>query len=412
MHTEITTMDSAFKAAAQERYAEMRARGPIHRAAILGGLECWMVVDYTLAKEALTHPALLKDPTPAEAALEKAGITLRQPGSGLGVNMLNADPPDHGRLRRLVGAAFTRSRIEALRPQVTQIAESLADAMADHASIDLVSSFTGPLPIQVISELLGVPDENREAFRAWTPLALGAPSPEQRQAFVNLNQLLIEVIEHKRGAAADDLLSALIGVSSHEDGTLSEAELQGTAAVLIVAGHDTTVNLLGNSMVALLRHPDQAQRLRDQPELLSGAVEEFLRYDPSVEYTPMRYAAEDLTLGGVRIPRGAVVVVSLTSASRSVPGMTENESGLLNIERENSRHLAFGYGMHYCLGAPLARLEVEIGIGTLLRRFPDLRPAQSLTDIAWLPAGLMRGPVSLSVDLASTRPPAEAGIFA
>ncbi|MFJ9007938.1 cytochrome P450 [Streptomyces canus] len=390
-------VNAAFKADAHDRYAELRARGPIHRVRILKGIDAWMVVDHDLAKVALTHEALLKDATPASDALDAAGFTAHRPESGLGVNMLNADPPDHTRLRRLVAAAFTKRRVEALRPRITEIAESLADAIAPLGTADLVQSFTGPLPIQVISELLGVPEDGRASFRTWTSLALGATSEKQREGFVNLNRYLTELVAEKQRSPGDDLLSALTAVHDQRDGRLSKAELVGTANLLVVAGHDTSVNFLGNAMIALFRHPEQARRLRAQPGLLPGAVEELLRFDPPVEYTPMRYAAEDLTLGGARIPRGGVVLVALTSTGRADPAMPETERDVLDVGRPAARHLSFGHGIHHCLGAPLARLEAEVGLGTLLRRFPDLRPTVPLADISWIPAGLMRGPLSLPV---------------
>jgi len=391
------TVDSAFKSAAQARYAELRARGPIHRARILNGIPCWIVVDYQLAKVALTHPALLRDQAPALDTLTAAGFTNLKPGVGLGPNMLMADPPDHTRLRRLVAAAFTRPRMESLRPRVREIAEELADNIEAAGKTDLVRSYTGLLPVRVISELLGVQEAEQGQFREWTVAALGLPSPEQRQGFINLNRYLTELVAQKRRAPADDLLSALVAVRDEQDGRLSEEELVGTANLLVIAGHDTTVNLLGNALVALFEHPDQAQRLREQPELLRGAVEEFLRFDTSVEYTPMRFAAKDVDFGGAQISQGDIVVVSLTSANRSDPALAETERGTLDVSRPAAGHLAFGHGIHHCLGAPLARIETEIGIGTLLRRFPDLRPATSTADLTWVPAGIMRGPLSLPV---------------
>ncbi|MFE3262774.1 cytochrome P450 [Streptomyces sp. NPDC059215] len=396
-HDDFTVMDAAFKADAHARYAELRARGPVHKAQILRGLDTWVVVDHDLAKIALTHPALLKDATPAADALEAVGFTAHRPESGLGANMLNADPPDHTRLRGLVAAAFTRPRIEALRPRVAEIAEGLADAMAPLGAADLVRSFTGPLPVQVISELLGVPEEGRASFRAWTSQALGSKAEKQREAFVSLNGYLAELVAEKQRSPGDDLLSALTAVHDQRDGRLSMAELVGTANLLVVAGHDTTVNLLGNAMVALLHRPEQARRLRERPELLPGAVEELLRFDPPVEFTPMRYAAEDITLGGARIPRGGTVVVALTSVGRADPAVAAAERDVLDVGRPDVRHLSFGHGIHHCLGAPLARLEAEVGIGTLLRRFPDLATAVRPDDVPWIPVGLMRGPVSLPV---------------
>ena len=188
-----------------------------------------------------------------------------------------------------------------------------------------------------------------------------------------------------------------MAVRDSGDGRLSEEELVGTASLLVMAGHDTTVNLLGNAMVALFDHPGQARLLRERPELVRGAVEEFLRFDPSVEYTPMRFAARDIELGGARIAQGDIVVVSLTSANRSDPALAAAERDILDVSRPAARHLAFGYGIHRCLGAPLAQLEAEIGIGTLLRRFPDLRLLVPTAELSWIPTGMMRGPLSLPV---------------
>ena len=399
---EIPRFNAEFKADAQERYARMRARGPIHPIRLVRGIDSWVVVDYELARTALTHPALRQNSAPAQDALEEAGSTLHHPETSLGVNMLTTDPPDHTRLRRLVASAFTRRRMERLRPRVAEIAESLVDAFAGPGvtgpgEVDLVEVFTGPLPITVISELLGIPEASRPAFRAWTTQSMSSIGDRQREGFRHLNAFLAELIADKRRSPGDDLLSALIGMHDQEDGRLSEAELLGTANLLVVAGHDTTVNLMGNALIALFEHPDQLRRLREAPDLMPTAVEEFLRYDPSVEQTTMRYAVEDLELGGTAIPRGGIVVVSLTSAARSDPALSEAERNTLDVERANARHLSFGHGIHYCLGAPLARIEAEIGLNTLLRRLPGLRPAVGRDELDWVPSGIMRGPIALPV---------------
>ncbi len=399
MNTEILiepAIDAAFKAAAQSRYAALRALGLIHRARILNGVPCWIVVDHELAKQALIHPALVKDETPARDTLAAAGLASE---AGMEPNMLVVDPPDHTRLRRLVAAAFTRGRVEALRPRVTETAEELADAIAAAGETDLVRSYTSLLPVTVICELLGVREREQGQFREWTSKVLGPPGPDRRQGFRNLNQYLTELMAEKRRAPAGDLLSALVAVRDSRDRRLSEEELVGTASLLVIAGHDTTVNLLGNAIVALFDHPEQARLLRQRPELIKGAVEEFLRFDTSVEYTPMRFAARDIELGGAQIARGDIVVVSLTSANRSDPALAAAERDTLDVTRPAARHLAFGYGIHRCLGAPLAQLEAEIGIGTLLRRFPGLRPLLPTAELSWVPTGMMRGPLSLPVSV-------------
>lgn len=392
---DLVTITAEFKADAPARYAELRELGPVHRSRFSNGIEGWLVVGHDAAQEALVHPALIKDATPSLEVLEAAGYTNHRTGVGLGGNMLVADPPDHTRLRKLVAGAFSPGRTRRLGPRVQEIADSLVDAIAGKGSADLVEEFTAPLPVAVISELLGVPEEDRADFRVWSSRMLGAPSPLQREAGVNLNRYLGELVEAKRRSPDDALLSALVAVSDEDDGRLSEVELVGTAALLVVAGHETTVNLLGNALVALLRAPEQAELLRERPSLVHGAVEEFLRFDSSVEHATPRYVNEELVIAGTAMRRGDVVMVALSSASRDVP--VEGDPGVLDVAREGVRHLSFGYGIHYCLGAPLARLEAVVALETLLRRIPDLRPAGSLDELEWVPSGIMRGPLALPV---------------
>ncbi|WP_200823529.1 cytochrome P450 family protein [Actinacidiphila yanglinensis] len=386
-----------FKADAHARYARLRADGPVHRAQFFPGIEGWLVVGYDAAREALTHPALLKDPGPAARTLEAAGFVGHKPKVGLGGQMLEADPPQHTRLRRLVSSAFSPRRTAGLAPRVAQIAHGLIDAMPPAGELDLVEAFTAPLPIRVIAELLGIPRAHEGDFRRWSSLALQVAHPEYASSVASLHGLLADVIRSKRQAPADDLLSALVAVRDEEDGQLSEEELAGTAALLVIAGHETTVNLLGNAVLALLRHPDQLRLLRGSPELMPGAVEEFLRYDTSVERTTHRYAAEDLELAGVRIPRGAVVSVALASAGRDagVPG--DADPAGLDVTRPSARHLSFGHGIHHCLGAPLARLEATTALNILLDRVPAMELAVPAESLSWVPAGMMRGVLALPV---------------
>ncbi|MGW3621844.1 cytochrome P450 family protein [Micromonospora arida] len=406
--TPVLTFTPEFKTHSPRRLAELRALGPVHRAQLANGLQVWMVLSEQEARRALTHSALRKDASPAEEALAAVGFTTNRPGVGLGGNMLESDPPAHTRLRRLVAGAFSPERTRQLAPRIQQIADELLDAMGDE--VDLVEAYNAPLPIAVISELLGVPEHDRHHFREWTAAALSPPSDAQRAGALSLNRYMSDQIqlrltepspdlERRRAERGDDLLSALVEARLRGDEALSDEELLGTAVLLVVAGHETTVNLLGTIMVSLLRRPDQADLLRARPELMPGAVEEFLRFDPSVEQTTMRYAAEDLDLGGTRIRRGDVVVVMLGSASRDIVQRDGGDSDVLDVAREGARHLAFGYGIHHCLGAPLARLEARIAIASLLRRFPELRPAVPLDEVPWIPAGIMRGPRSLPVRL-------------
>jgi cytochrome P450 len=394
---DLVVITPEFKADSPRRYAQLRARGPIHRARLSSGLEAWLVVGHEQARLALTHPDLRKDATPAREALARANFTANQPGVGIGGQMLEADPPEHSRLRRLVAGAFSPHRTQELGPRIQEIADGLVDAIAPLGETDLVETFTAPLPVAVISELLGVPEAQRADFRSWTTAALGTPSQAQRAASHDLNGMLAALIATKRVEPQDDLLSALVAVRDEDDGRLSETELVGTAVLLVIAGHETTVNLLGNALFALFDAPEQAEKLRADPALIGPAVEEFLRFDSSVELTTPRFAAADLELGGQRISKGEILVVALPSASHDLPLPDGGRDDLLDVTRTGVRHLAFGHGIHHCLGAPLARLEASIALGTLLRRLPGLRPAKPLTEIAWTPGGMMRGPLSLPV---------------
>jgi cytochrome P450 len=403
----VVVLDPAFKADSQARFARLRELGPVHRTLGSSGVEFWMVVSYDVAREALTHPALLKDPTPSQQALEAAGYTDNQAGVGIGGHMLESDPPAHTRLRRIVTSAFTPRRTQELAPRVQQIADELIDAMAPLGRADLVDAYAGRLPLIVIAELLGIPEPLRAPFRAATTVALDYANPDQPQGMADLHRLLADLIAEKREHPGEDLLSALISTHDEDGDRLSDAELVGTALLLVVAGHETTVHLLGNAVIALLRDPDQARLLRENPGLLPGAVEEFLRYDPPVEVSTLRYAAEDLELGGQKIARGEVVAVALGSASRDAP--LDSDPAALDIVRASARHIAFGHGIHHCLGAPLARLEAATALGTLLTRIPDLEADEPLDQIRWIPGGMMHGPVGLRIRFAPQEPTGNSG---
>ncbi|MFD7134885.1 cytochrome P450 [Streptomyces sp. NPDC059894] len=390
-------IDAAFKADAPSRYAELRGLGPIHPAEFHLGLKGWVVVGYDLAREALTHPALLKDATPAAEALADAGYDLHKPSTGLGAQMMEADPPEHTRLRRLASAAFTPRRTGELAPRIEQIAHDLIDALPPTGETDLVEAFNAPLPATVIAELLGIPREAQVDFRRWSAKALQVASPGHRAALSGLHGMLAGLIADKRRTPREDLLSALVAVRDEEDGRLSEEELVGTALMLVVAGHESTVNLLGNALLSLLRHPAQLGLLRERPELTEGAVEEFLRHDTSVERSTNRYAAEDVELGGVRIPRGGMVVVALGAAGRDAPQAEAGDPVALDVTRPGARHLAFGHGIHYCLGAPLARLEATIALRVLLARVSELELAVPVDSLEWIGSGIIRGVLSLPV---------------
>ncbi|MGP3922749.1 cytochrome P450 family protein [Streptomyces sp. 8N616] len=386
-----------FKAEAHTRYAELRAAGPIHRVRRADGFQGWLVVGYELGREALAHPLLGKDPAPFAERLKSVGQHILLAGTGLGGNMLMSDPPEHTRLRRLVAGAFTPARAEDFAPRIRAIADELLDGIAPLGKSDLVETYTGPLPMAVIAELLGIPAEFKDDVRNWTRTAIGNPSDAQRTSLLSLNTFLRELLEEKRRNPGRDLLSELIHVHDQGEDRLSDTELLGTAVILMAAGHETTVNLLGNAAVALLEHPKQAGLLREHPELLPGAVEEFLRYDPPLENTPTRFATEEVVLGGEVIPRGGVVTIALTSASRDAPMGAGERPEELDVTRSQVKHLAFGHGIHHCLGAPLARMEGAVALGALLERLPDLTWDAPEEPLPWIREGITRGPLSLKV---------------
>ncbi len=302
--------------------------------------------------------------------------------------MLVVDPPDHTRLRRLVSAAFSVRRIEGLRPRVEKIVADLLDDIAAHAPddvVDLVASYAFPLPFTVICELLGVPDAERGPLgRALTqllePTATSEEHERARQASETAVGLLSALVEGKQDAPDDALVSALIGVRDGDE-RLDQDELMSTIFQLIVAGHDTTASLIGNSVVALLLHPEQLERLRSDGSRISTAVEELLRYDAPVPHATFRYALEPIDIGGVTIPAGAQVIINLASANRDAEQCAYAET--LDIDRDDIRHLAFGHGIHFCLGAPLARMEAQVALNALIHRFPELQLAVPSEELHW-----------------------------
>lgn len=371
-------------------YAELRAEGPVHRIDFPEGAEAFLVVDYEHGSAALNDPRLSKDTAHSSVPVDPAPF--------FGGTMLGMDPPGHTRLRRLVAKAFTPRRVEGLRSRVQQITGELLDGL--EGTVDLLEAFAVPLPIQVICELLGVPPEDRGEFRAWTAVmtapAHGAEALARRREVAGLfTGHLAGVVAERRARPQDDLISGMVEARDG-DAALSDHELLNTIALLLIAGHDTTVNLIGNGVLALLRAPDQLELLRSRPELLPSAVEELLRFDGPIERASQRIAVEDMEIAGVRIPRGSWVHVSLGAAGRD-PGAFD-DPGRLDVTRAPNRHLAFGHGLHFCLGAPLARLEGEVAIGGLLARFPGLALAVPPSELRRHRAGsIVRGLVSLPV---------------
>ncbi|MFF5443963.1 cytochrome P450 [Streptomyces sp. NPDC012888] len=379
----------AFNADPYPAYARAREAGPVHRFVNSDGTEGWLVVGHEAAREALNHPDLCKNSQLS---------TFYAPGSAdevvaVSTNMLEADPPDHTRLRRLVVREFTARRVEALRPRVQQITDGLLDAMAaeESRSADLIRALAFPLPMTVICELLGVPDLDRDRFRLWSNEIVAPSAPEAAaEAFKQMSDFLTELIADKAGRPGEDLLSALIRTRDEDGDRLTHDELIGMAYLLLIAGHETTVNLIANGVRALLAHPAQLAALRADPDgLLDGAVEEMLRYDGPVENATYRFARTEVELAGTVVPAGATVLVSLAGADHDPARFARPDS--FDIHRAPQGHLAFGHGIHYCLGAPLARLEGRVAIRSLLERFPGLAADPAAGPPEWVPGSLIRG---------------------
>ncbi|GHD86005.1 cytochrome P450 family protein [Streptomyces naganishii] len=377
-------------------YARLRAQGPVHRIRMPeGGAEAWLVVGYEAGRAALADPRLSKDWGRASPSLPLGSVSS-------GYHMLRADPPDHTRLRRLVARQFTPRRVEELAPWVQKMTDELLDRMlaAPDGRADLVEALSFPLPISVICELLGVPDLDRSSFREWSNDALGATDPAERAAAADaMARYLAELVDRKRGRPGDDLMSALIHGPDDDGDRLSHGELLGMAWLLLVAGHETTVNLVSNGVLALLTHPAQLAALRADLTLIDAAVEEMLRYDGPVETPTYRFTTEPVTIGDTVVPGGGeLVLVAMADANRDPARFASPER--FDISRDARGHVAFGHGIHYCLGAPLARLEARIAIRTLLERCPELALDIHPAAITWRPGMMIRGPRSLPVRFA------------
>ncbi|MGW6419815.1 cytochrome P450 family protein [Streptomyces sp. NPDC055055] len=370
-------------------YAKLREAGPVHEVLMPDGFRFWLVVGHEEGRAALADPRLAKSPSVIGVKPPEEDI--------IGVHLLAADAPDHTRLRRLVTAEFTGRRVESLRPRIERLTQDLADAMEPAGRADLVDAYAFPLPITVICELLGVPAEDRDTFRRWSN-ELVVPTGEQgiQEALEGFAGYLDELIEDKRAAGpADDLLSGLITARAEDGDRLSLPELRAMAYLLLIAGHETTVNLISNTVRNLLTHPAQLAALRADPSLLDGAIEESLRYDGPVETGTYRFTREEVVLGGRVVPAHESVLVGIGALDRDPARFPDPDR--FDIRRDTRGHLAFGHGIHYCLGAPLARLEGRIALRTLLDRFPRLELDPEGEPWEWLPGLLLRGVRSLPV---------------
>ncbi|MFF3070223.1 cytochrome P450 [Kitasatospora sp. NPDC057904] len=406
MHTELDeeqTLDGPqHEADPHAFYERMREETPVRRVVFPGGLKVWLVTRYDDARAVLSDPRFSKDVENARKAIKNsttsnAGIAAL--AMELVSHMLNSDPPDHTRLRGLVNKVFTARAVDRLKPGIETLAHQLLDTMADRPRADLMRDYAYPLPMGVLCELLGVPLPDREQVHHWAAAGNSNDPARVMQALPSLLAYLRELIDEKRRAPGEDLLTDLVRTSD-DSGGLTPQELVSTTFLLMVAGHETTVNLIGNGTLALLRHPLQLEALRADRSLMPAAIEELLRYEGPVNTASLRYTTEPVEIGDVLIPAHHTVAVALTSANRDARQFPDPTR--LDITRSTVGHVAFGHGIHYCVGARLARVEAEIAFTALLDRFPHLRPACDPDHLPWH-GTMFHGLRSLPVHLTSAR---------
>ncbi len=399
---EVDLASPEFKADPYPFFARLREEAPVCRVALAGGQSAWLLTRYDDVAAALKDERLAKDRSKALTADQAA----RQPWvprtfRPLMRNMLDLDPPDHTRLRGLVHKAFAPRLVERMRERVESLAEELLDAAARRGRMDLIRDYALPVPTTIIAEMLGVPARDRGRFHRWSKVIVAAdPSgPAMWKAAPSVLfflRYIRRLVRARRADPRDDLVSSLVAAEEAGD-RLDEDELASMIFLLLIAGHETTVNLIGNGSLALMRHPGQMERLRAGPSGMKTAVEELLRYESPVVIATERFAREDVAIGGVTIPRGEMVYAVLASANRDALQFPDPDT--LDLAREPNRHLAFGLGIHYCLGAPLARLEGEVAIAALLRRAPRLRLAVAPEALRWRRGLVLRGLEALPVSL-------------
>jgi cytochrome P450 len=400
--TQAEQLDAGYYQNPLAHFARMRGEGPVTPVLMPNGDRVWMVTRYADVRAALADPRLHKD---WAGKLTGPDWEPNEVTSYLSAHLLNVDPPDHTRLRKLVTKAFTTRRVAGLRPRVEAITASLLDGMAARftvledtggEAVDLIEAFAFPLPVTVICELLGVPAQDQDQFREWSHATVGSEPGEFRDAGAAMFRYFTALVAAKRANPADDMVSALIEARDSGD-SLDERELIAMLFLLLIAGHETTTNLIASGTLALLTNPGELARLRSDPALLPGAVEELLRYANPLNHATERFTLEPVDIGGVTIPARAWVVLATASANHDAGRFPDADR--LDVGRDAGGHVAFGHGIHYCLGAPLARLEGEVAFGALLSRFPGLSLAADPSSLRWRHSSLIHGLETLPVRL-------------
>ncbi len=399
--SQVDVTSATFKANPFPFYAQLRAEAPVFPVTVSMPTRqrAWLIARYSDVLDVLKDARFTKNPynamSPEQLKKRPWVPSMFKP---LEQNMLDLDGPDHTRLRALVHKAFTQRLIEQMRDQVQVLTNELLDAAEPKGGMDLIADFALPLPLTMIGRILGVPAEDNHKFHRWTKTLVSAGT--NKYYFVVIPSLirfmgyLKKLIKERRAYPKDDLVTALVQAKDGSD-QLSGDEVLAMIFLLLVAGHETTVNLIGSGSLALLEHPDQLEKLRNEPAVIKPAIEELLRFVCPVEMATERYAREDITIAGTTIPRGELVLAVIGSANRDANYFDNPDS--LDVTRENNKHLAFGQGVHYCLGAPLARLEGQIAISTLVQRMPNLRLSIAPDQLRWRGGIILRGLEALPV---------------
>ncbi|MFE4018140.1 cytochrome P450 [Streptomyces sp. NPDC059101] len=367
-------------------YGELREQGPVVRGRFADDTPVWFITRFEEAREVLRDHRFANAPafaagggsgdTPSDRLMEIMGLPEHY-RVYLANTILTMDAPDHTRIRRLVSRAFTARKITDLRPRVEDIADDLLRRLPEHAEdgvVDLIKHYAYPLPITVICELVGIPEEDRLQWRDWGSVFVSLQPDRLSEAFPAMIEHIHALIRERRAALTDDLLSELIRVHDDDGGRLSDVEMVTMVLTLVLAGHETTAHLIGNGTAALLTHPDQLRLLKSDPELLPRAVHELMRWCGPVQMTQLRYATEDVEVAGVQIKQGEAVLAMLVAANHDPRHFAD--PARLDLTRQPAgraeNHVGFGHGMHYCLGASLARQEGEVAFGNLLAHYPDV----------------------------------------
>ena len=395
----LNIVSAEFKADPFPLLARLRASDPVYRTSLPDKTAVWLLTRYDDVTALLRDERFTKHRRSALTKEQLRKLPWTPPMfRPLERNMLDLDPPDHTRLRSLVHKAFTPALVEQMRSRTQTIADDLLDRVESRGEMDLIASFALPLPMTIITKILGVPAKDHDKFHKWSQavVSLTSPSPTLRvlPSVWKFLRYLRQFFKLRRRDPQDDLVSALIKAEEAGD-KLSEDELLAMVFLLLIAGHETTVNLIGNGTLALLENPNEMRKLQGEPSLMKPAIEELLRYTAPVFTTSERYALDNAIVHGVTIPRGEMTLGVIGSANRDEAVFDQPNE--LQITREPNKHLSFGQGIHFCLGAPLARMEAQIAFTTLLRRLPDLRLRNPASSLLWRPSIFLRGLASLPV---------------